>query len=80
MDPQLANTIMMMGLNVVFASVCALLGLVAMVVGYKIFDKLTPYATGEELANGNLAVAAFNSAIVLGVGLCFAIIIGLACN
>jgi len=77
---ELTKVIMMMGVNLTYAALCIFLGILSMVVGYKIFDKLTPFDTGKELANENNAVAIFNGAIVLGVGLCSGIIIGLACN
>jgi uncharacterized membrane protein YjfL (UPF0719 family) len=76
----LLNALPAMLINGAYATGCIVLGLIAMIAGYKIFDKLTPYDTGEELKNMNIAVAIFNGAIVLGVGLCSAIVIGMACN
>lgn len=77
---ELTKVIMMMGVNLTYAALCIVLGIVAMVGGYKLFDRFTPFNTGEELKNENTAVAIFNGAIVLGVAICSGIIIGLACN
>jgi uncharacterized membrane protein YjfL (UPF0719 family) len=43
-------------LNMGYAVVGALLTLVFMVIGYKIFDKITPFNTSEQLAEKNVAV------------------------
>lgn len=80
MNPEIVKLFSMMAVNGTYAALCIVLGIIAMVVGYKIFDKLTPFTTADELKNGNIAVAIFNGAIVLGVAVCSGIIIGLACN
>ena len=80
MTAEIEKIVSMMVINTSYAAVCITLGLIAMVVGYKLFDRLTPFNTGEELKNENTAVAIFNGAIVLGVAICSGIIIGLACN
>jgi uncharacterized membrane protein YjfL (UPF0719 family) len=77
MIPKFLN---MLSVNVVYALVCIFMGIFAMWVGYKIFDRVTFYNTAEELQKGNTAVAIFQGAVVLGVAICSALIIGLTCN
>lgn len=77
---EVLNMLATMIVNTVYAGVCISIGLLFMVLGYKLFDSMTPFNTGEMLSKDPLAVAIFNGAIVLGVSICSGIIIGLACN
>lgn len=70
----------MLIVNTIYAVVCISLGIFAMWVGYTVFDKITFYNTADELKKGNIAVAVFQGAVVLGVSICSALIIGLAYN
>ena len=74
------SLISMMVINFSYAAMCIVLGLGVMVIGYKLFDRLTPFNTGEMLSKDPLAVAIFNGAILLGVSICSGIIIGLSSN
>lgn len=76
----IASIIMAAGINLTYAVICIVISIVAMVVGYKIFDALTPFNTAIELQSGNNAVAIFNGLIVLGIGICSGLVIGLSCN
>jgi len=77
---ELISMLPMMAVNLSYAAMCIMLGILAMVVGYKIFDKLTPFNTADILEKDPRAVGIFNAAIVLGVSVCSGIIIGMACN
>ncbi len=68
------------GLNLSYASVSILIGIIAMVVGYTVFDRLTPFNTAKILEKNPLAVGIFNAGIVLSIGICAGLIIGLSCN
>jgi uncharacterized membrane protein YjfL (UPF0719 family) len=74
------SILMTAGLNLVYAVVSIAIAILAMFGAYKWFDKVTPFDTAEELKNGNLAVAIFNGAIVLGTGILSALVIGMSVN
>ena len=77
---EISSMLATMAINVTYAAVCIIIGLIFMVIGYKLFDRMTPFNTGEMLSKDPLAVAIFNGAIVLGVSICSGIIIGLSTN
>lgn len=68
------------GINLGYAIVSILIGILAMFGAYKWFDKVTPFNTAEELKNNNLAVAVFNASIMIGSAILSALIIGMAIN
>lgn len=76
----IASIVTMGGINLVYAVVCILVSIVAMVIGYVIFDRLTPFNTAEELKTGNMAVAIFNGLVALGIGICSGLVIGMSVN
>ena len=76
----LANIAVMGGVNLTYAVICIVVSIVAMVIGYKVFDVLTPFNTAKELRDGNIAVAVFNGLVALGIGICSGLVIGLSCN
>ena len=53
--------------NFLYAIIGGVLTLFFMWLGYKLFDKTTPFDTGKELANGNQAVGLVVLGILLGV-------------
>ena len=67
-------------LNLSYAVFGALLTLVFMVAGYKLFDKLTPFDTSHELASQNVAVGIVVGAIFIGLGVAIGLVIGLGLN
>lgn len=71
---------LMGGVNLTYSVICIFISIIAMLVGYVIFDKLTPFKTATELKDGNIAVAIFNGLIVLGIGICSGLVIGMAVN
>jgi uncharacterized membrane protein YjfL (UPF0719 family) len=51
-----------------------------MMVGYKIFDKMTPYKTHEALESGNVAVGIVVGSVFVGIGIAIGLVIGLGLN
>jgi uncharacterized membrane protein YjfL (UPF0719 family) len=67
-------------LNFLYAIFGALLTLGFMVVGYKLFDKMTPFDTSRELEAKNIAVGIVVGAIFIGLGIAVGLVIGLGLN
>ena len=67
-------------LNFLYAVGGALLTLVFMAVGYKLFDRLTPFDTSRELAGKNVAVGIVIGAIFIGLGIAVGLVVGLGLN
>ena len=67
-------------LNFCYAILGALLTLVFMVVGYKMFDKLTPFNTSKQLEEKNLAVGIVVGSIFIGLGIAIGLVIGMGLN
>lgn len=54
-----------LGLSLLFG----LVGIIILVLGYKIFDALIPADFNEELQKGNIAVAIFAAGILIGLAI-----------
>lgn len=67
-------------LNFCYAIFGALLTLVFMVLGYKIFDKITPFNTSKQLEERNVAVGIVVGAIFVGLGIAIGMVIGMGLN
>ena len=67
-------------LNLGYALAGACLALVFMVVGYKIFDKMTPFDTSKQLEEKNIAVGIVVGAICVGLGIAVGLVIGMGLN
>jgi len=67
-------------LNFVYAIAGAVLTLVFMVIGYKTFDKMTPFNTSKELAEKNLAVGIVVGSMFIGLGIAIGLVIGMGLN
>ena len=67
-------------LNFVYAVVGAILTLAFMMIGYKIFDKMTPFNTSKELAGKNIAVGIVVGSIFIGLGIAVGLVIGMGLN
>ena len=67
-------------LNFCYAIFGALLTLVFMVMGYKMFDKLTPFNTSKQLEEKNLAVGIVVGSIFIGLGSAIGLVIGMGLN
>jgi uncharacterized membrane protein YjfL (UPF0719 family) len=67
-------------LNFIYAILGALLTIIFMVVGYHIFDKLTPFNTSQQLADKNVAVGIVVGSIFIGLGIAVGMVIGMGLN
>ena len=67
-------------LNFVYAIIGAIITLVFMVIGYKIFDKMTPFDTSKELADKNVAVGIVVGSLFIGLGIAIGLVIAMGLN
>ncbi len=67
-------------LNFVYAMVGVLLGIGSMVASYKVFDRITPFDTGKELDDQNIAVGIVLAGMFVGIGLVIGLIVGMGLN
>jgi len=67
-------------LNFCYAILGALLTLGFMVVGYKLFDKMTPFDTSKALSENNTAVGMVVGSIFIGLGIAIGLVVGLGLN
>ncbi|MGD2269263.1 MAG: DUF350 domain-containing protein [Desulfobacterales bacterium] len=67
-------------LNFAYAVGGALVTLVFMVLGYKLFDRLTPFDTSKQLAEKNTAVGIVVGSIFIGLGTAIGLVIGMGLN
>lgn len=54
--------------------------LVFMMLGYKMFDRMTPFNTSKQLAEKNVAVGIVVGSIFIGLGIAVGLVIGMALN
>ncbi len=67
-------------LNFGYAIAGAILTIAFMVIGYKIFDKMTPFDTSKQLAEKNMAVGVVVGSIFVGLGIAIGLVIGMGLN
>jgi len=67
-------------LNFIYAFIGAVLTLVFMLIGYKIFDRMTPFDTSRQLAEKNLAVGVVVGSIFIGLGIAIGLVVGMGLN
>lgn len=67
-------------LNLGYAIVGAAITLVFIVIGYKVFDKMTPFDTSRQLAEQNIAVGIVVGSIFIGLGIAIGLVIGMGLN
>lgn len=67
-------------LNFVYAILGSTITLAFMLVGFKLFDKITPFNTHDELAKGNQAVGNVVAAMIIGLGIAVGLVIGMGLN
>ena len=58
----------------------AFLTLIFMVIGYKVFDKMTPFSTSKQLTEKNIAVGIVVGSIFIGLGIAVGLVIGMGLN
>jgi uncharacterized membrane protein YjfL (UPF0719 family) len=49
-------------------------------IGYKMFDRMTPFNTSKQLAEKNVAVGIVVGSIFVGLGIAVGLVIGMALN
>jgi uncharacterized membrane protein YjfL (UPF0719 family) len=67
-------------INFLYALGGASLTILFMLLGYKIFDSITPFNTAEELAKKNTAVGIVVGSIFIGMGIAIGLVIGMGLN
>ncbi|EAR09886.1 DUF350 domain-containing protein [Reinekea blandensis] len=67
-------------INFVYAILGCTVTLVFMAAGFKLFDKITPFNTHDELQKGNQAVGTVVAAMIIGVGIAVGLVIGMGLN
>jgi uncharacterized membrane protein YjfL (UPF0719 family) len=67
-------------INFIYAVIGALLTIGFMLVGYWLFDKITPFNTAEQLAQSNVAVGIVVGSIFIGLGVAIGLVIGMGLN
>ncbi len=67
-------------LNFGYAVIGAIMTLAFMMIGYKIFDKMTPFNTSKELSEKNVAVGIVVGSIFIGLGIAVGLVIGMGLN
>ncbi|MEA1970698.1 MAG: DUF350 domain-containing protein [Thermodesulfobacteriota bacterium] len=72
--------ISIMALNIIYAIFGAVLTMVCMVIGYKIFDRITPFDTSRALAEKNIAVGIVVGSVFIGLGIAIGFVVGMGLN
>lgn len=67
-------------LNFCYAIVGATFTLLFMVIGYRVFDKMTPFNTADQLTDNNVAVGIVVGSIFIGLGIAIGLVIGMGLN
>ena len=67
-------------MNIGYAVTGALLTIVFMLIGYKIFDKITPFDAAVQLEQNNTAVGIVVGSIFIGLGIAVGLVIGMGLN
>ncbi len=67
-------------LNLAYATMGATMALIFMIIGYKVFDKITPFDTHDQLKKGNIAVGIVIGSIFIGLGIAVGLVVGLGLN
>ena len=70
----------LVAINFIYALGGALLALAFMHIGYRLFDRMTPFDTSKELGDGNLAVGIVVGAIFVGLGIAIGLVVGMGLN
>ncbi len=67
-------------MNLGYAVIGGVITLIFMVLGYKIFDRMTPFDTSRQLAEQNIAVGIVVGSIFIGLGIAIGLVIGMGLN
>ena len=67
-------------LNFLYAILGAVVTLAFMCIGYKLFDRMTPFNTSAQLEEKNLAVGVVVGSVFIGLGIAIGLVIGMGLN
>lgn len=67
-------------MNFVYALLGAAFTLAFMALGFRVFDRMTPFDAHDELEKGNVAVGIVVGSIFVGVGVAIGLVIGMGLN
>ncbi|NOX35333.1 MAG: DUF350 domain-containing protein [Deltaproteobacteria bacterium] len=66
--------------NFVYAVFGVILTLIFMLLGFKLFDRVTPFDTSKQLSENNTAVGIVVGSIFIGLGIAVGLVIGMGLN
>lgn len=66
--------------NFVYAVFGVILTLIFMLLGFKLFDRVTPFDTSKQLSENNIAVGIVVGSIFIGLGIAIGLVIGMGLN
>jgi uncharacterized membrane protein YjfL (UPF0719 family) len=66
--------------NFLYAVLGVILALVFMLLGFKLFDKVTPFDTSKQLSEGNIAIGIVVGSIFIGLGIAVGLVMGMGLN
>ncbi len=66
--------------NFLYAILGVIITLIFMIIGFKLFDKTTPFDTSKQLENNNIAVGIVVGSIFIGLGIAVGLVIGMGLN
>lgn len=67
-------------LNLCYALIGSMITLFSMILGYRIFDKITPFNTSKQLEEKNVAVGIVVGAIFIALGIAVGLTVGMGLN
>lgn len=73
-------TLDIMLMNLFYAVGGSAIALFFMILGYKIFDRITPFDTALHLKEGNIAIGIVVGSIFLSIGVSVGLVVGLGLN
>jgi uncharacterized membrane protein YjfL (UPF0719 family) len=66
--------------NFLYAVFGVILTLIFMLVGFKLFDRVTPFDTAKQLAGNNISIGIVVGSIFIGLGIAVGLVIGMGLN
>ena len=66
--------------NFVYAVFGVILTLIFMLLGFKLFDRVTPFNTSKQLSDNNIAVGIVVGSIFIGLGIAVGLVMGMGLN
>jgi uncharacterized membrane protein YjfL (UPF0719 family) len=70
-----------MELGILMANfVYAVFGVILTLLGFKLFDRVTPFDTSKQLSDNNTAVGIVVGSIFIGLGIAVGLVIGMGLN